>query len=359
MLENWLHDPKLKKEEFAAWQIGANIITYRAGGLFPDIKETKIALLGVGEETDTIRKHLYRMSFTFGKLPIADIGNLRNPTEEGLLPVIKELLEAGIIPIILSAEPNPFTAQYKAYQDKTKKLNLVIIEDKIAYHKDAFNYLSVIRKVRRPRLHNLGFVGYQTHLSPSESIKYYQKKNYDCVRLGMAKRQMELVEPVIRDAQSIYFNLSAIKQGEAAGLWENSASGFTSEEACQLCHYAGMSDKLTSIGFYGYAADKDPEEHTAQVIAQLIWYTLEGVYLRKKDFPASTDRMVEYIVPFKQHDYDLTFWKSTKSGRWWVQLEVNAKKSKNQLVPCAYEDYQLACKSELSERLLNIIERFA
>jgi len=357
MLENWLQAPQVADVELSAWQFGTYIDTYE-NDAFPNLQKAKVALLGIGEEADTIRKYLYQMAFSFGKFQIADIGNLRNPTEETLLPVLRELLASKILPILISAESYPFTAQYKAYQEKYKKLNLVIIDEKIDYHKDADNYLSVIRKVKRPRLANLGLIGYQSHLSPEDSIKYYQKKNYDCIRLGVAKNQMEQVEPPIRDANALYFNLSALKKTAAPGVWNNSPSGFTSEEACRICHYTGMNDKLSSIGFYGYCQEKDSQDQTAQLIAQMIWYLIEGIYFRKKDFPVSTDGMMEYIVSFKEYDFNITFWKSTKSGRWWMQAPGEGKKKKG-LIPCAYEDYLLACKEELSERILNIMERLA
>ncbi len=358
MLENWLQAPKIEIDNLASWQIGSTILQH-IGGQFPDLRTSKIALLGISPETDTIRKYLYQMGHPFSKFPIADIGNLRNPSEDTLLPVLKELLASKIIPIILSNEAVPFTAQFKAYKDRLKKVNLVVIDEKLAHHKKIENYLSVLRKGRKPRLGNLGLIGYQSHLSPIDSIHYYQNKNYDCTRLGLAKSQMEQLEPVIRDAHAVYFNMAALKMVEAPGLWENSPSGFTSEEACQVCHYAGISDKLSSIGFYGYCKEKDHQEQTAQLIAQMVWYTIEGIYYRKKDFPISTEGMLEYIVTLKGYDQELTFWKSTRSGRWWIEVPHKNKKKKNHLIPCSYEDYQLACQNDLSERLLNVIERVA
>jgi len=357
MLENWQQAPKVKGTDFAPWQFGANILQH-IGDQFPDLRTSKVALVGVGTDTDAIRKYLYQMGHPFSKFPIVDIGNLRNPTEESLLPVLRELLESKIIPIVLSGESTILTAQFKAYQDRFKKINLAIVDEKIPYHKDNFAFLSVLRKNKKPKLANVALVGYQSHLCPSESILYYQKKNYDCVRLGIAKSNMEEIEPAVRNVNALYFNLSAVKQADAPGTWENSPSGFTSEEACRVCHYAGMSDKISSIGFYGYCKEKDKRDQTAKLIAQMVWYLLEGIYHRKKDFPVSTDRMTEYIVSFKDHDFDITFWKSNKTGRWWIEIPDKKKKG-NHIIPCSYEDYQLACQNEFTGRLLNIMERFA
>lgn len=355
MLENWLKAGKITDSEMPDWQLGQNIEVF--DGEFPDLKEIKVALIGTGKAIDIVRKYLYELAFPFSKFPIADIGNLRKANDEFLLPVIRELLDNDIIPIIISNQALQYSAQFKAYQNKRKRVDVAIIDEGTPLHNEDLNYLSTIRKSKVPRLSNLGLIGYQTHLTPPPTIQYFQKKNYDLVRLGYAKKNMEQVEPTIRDSHSVYFNLAALKQVEAPGTWKNSPNGFTSEEACQLCHYAGISDKLSSIGFYGYQPEKDRDDQTAQLLAHMIWYFLEGVYNRKNDFPTSTTGMIEYIVSFKDYDQHATFWKSTKSGRWWLQMDSKTK-GKHELIACSYEDYQMACKNELTERVLNVIERY-
>ncbi len=354
MLENWLKAVKIETEH-QSWQFGAHIELF--DGEFPDLKETKIALIGTGKSIDNIRKYLYELAFPFKKMQIVDIGNLRKANDEFLLPVVRELLDNNIIPIILSDKALQFSGQFKAYQNIRKKVNVAVIDEGTPFHTEDIHYLSTIRKAEVPKLGNLGLVGYQTHLVPADTLKYYEKKNYDLSRLGVAKSNMETVEPTLRAADTVYFNLSALKQIEASGLWANTPNGFSSEEACQLSHYAGMSDKLTSIGFYGYYPKKDRSGQTAQLIAHLVWYFIQGIYNRKRDFPASTDGMIEYIISFKDFDHNATFWKSTKSGRWWIQMD-SATKGKHELVPCTYEDYKLACKDELTERILTILERY-
>ncbi len=69
---------------------------------------------------------------------------------------------------------------------------------------------------------------------------------------------------------------------------------------------------------------------------------------------------MEYIVDFKDQDYQLSFWKSLRTGRWWIQVPVKARKKqqRHRLIPCSYTDYQQACNEELPERLLNAFKRF-
>ncbi|MEM6320953.1 MAG: hypothetical protein AAF960_25020 [Bacteroidota bacterium] len=354
MLENWLKSIK-PDENLQDWQLGRQIDCY--ADIFPDLKEVKVALLGTGKEVDTVRRYLYELACPFAKMPIVDIGNLRKATDEFLLPVLRELLDNQIIPILISHEERPFAAQFKAYQNVRKKVTAVVVDERIPFHENDENYIADIHTSKSPKLEAMGWVGYQSHLTPPATIQFFQEKNDELVRLGKAKAQIETVEPTLRNADTIYFNLAALKQNEAPGLWSNTPNGFTSEESCQLCHYAGISDKLTSIGFYGYTAGSDPNNQTAQLIAHMVWYLLEGIHQRKRDFPTTTDGMLEYIVSLKDYDQDATFWKSKKSGRWWLQMDSSVK-GKHELIACSYEDYQKACQNELTERVLNILERY-
>ncbi|MCB0575661.1 MAG: hypothetical protein KDC61_13970, partial [Saprospiraceae bacterium] len=76
--------------------------------------------------------------------------------------------------------------------------------------------------------------------------------------------------------------------------------------------------------------------------------------------PVSKAGLTEYIVEYRRLNYQLTFWKSAKSGRWWMQVPVATRKKleRHRLVPCSYQDYQLACREELPERLMQALQRF-
>jgi formiminoglutamase len=123
------------------------------------------------------------------------------------------------------------------------------------------------------------------------------------------------------------------------------------EEACQLARYAGMSDKLTAFGITGFDWEK-LELQTAQSVAQIIWYFLDGFCNRKSDYPASTSNLVQYLVHLKEQDIHVGFWKSLKSGRWWFQITDHQP-----LIPCSYEDYKQASRGELTDRLMNSLGR--
>ena len=130
-----------------------------------------------------------------------------------------------------------------------------------------------------------------------------------------------------------------------------SPNGFYGEDACQICRYAGMNDKLSSIGFYEFNPAFDQNGQTALLLAQMIWYFIEGYYQRKKDIPLQPkSQYLIYRTSLKEDGHELLFVKSKKTDRWWMQVAYPSTSSKNEryhLVPCSYDDYQLAVNGEM------------
>lgn len=363
MFQNWLHPLSASNDQAEEFYFGTNIKRYE--DVFPDLKSTKIALVGIDQrEADEVRKALYQLNFGFKGLDIADLGNLRKQSPEFIIPLLRELLDSQLFPIIIGRDFAQSTAQYKAFNSLQKLISLAIVDEKLRFlpgHIDRKAYfLNELIEGKDSDLFHLSFIGSQVHFSPQASLDFLDQKYYDYIRLGQAKSNLSELEPFIRDADLLCFNLAALKQSEAPGVVDPSPSGFVVEDACQIMRYAGMSDKLKALGIYGYRSSTDRKNQTAQAVAQMIWYFIDGFYNRKGDFPASTKGMTEYIVEFKKLDYQLTFWYSAKSGRWWMQIPVKtqAKYKRHRLVPCSYNDYIMACQDELPERLIQAMRRF-
>ncbi len=358
MLHHWLK-PSKKNTQFADNQLGSRILMHQEE--IPNLSQIKVAIIGLDDSADIIRSFFYTFAAFEENTLIADLGNVRKNTPDFIIPLIKELLEIGIVPILLSANNNLMIGQCQAYQTVVEKINIAIFDEavRLSLSGEQPQYINtILENENKEKPIHLSVVGAQGHLTDSDVLTYFDMKYFDSVRLAQVRTQPEEIEPLIRDADMVVFNVSCLKQSEAPAQIPFSPSGLFIEEACRLIRYAGMSDKLTSIGFYGYDLTKDRDGQTAQGIAQMIWYFLDGFFNRKNDFPASTEGLVEYIVDYKIHDYFLTFWRSSKSGRWWMQMPLaqKEKKKKQQLIPCSYKDYELACIGELPERLLNIIQ---
>lgn len=366
MYENWLHsvssnhfeDLELSEETF-----GQGIRYFNAGKA--DVSDVQVALVGLdAAAADNVRRYLYPMSFPFGKLQVMDFGNARRHQASFLVPIIRELMDSHIVPVLIGSQANMIAAQYRAFKSLKESICQVLVDEQVPFlpsgKADSRRYFNEILHQKHSRLFHMGLIGCQSHYIENSTYDFIHQQQYDIIRLGFAKANLPELEPIIREADLLSLHLSALKFIEAPAQEAASPSGFFSEEACQICRYAGMSDKLSGFGIYGYAPEKDKVGQTAQVIAQMIWYFLDGFYNRKNDFPVSTDGLVEYIVDFKNMDYQLTFWKSSKSGRWWMQIPVktNKKLQRHRLIPCSYNDYKLASQDELPERLLRALQRF-
>ncbi len=366
MNQNWFNPINLTsildQYQLASYQLGNQIKSYDTS--FPELAPIKVAMIGIDSSFDSVRKHLYKMSFNFGRLQIADFGNLKAQETNVLNLVLKEILSEGIIPIIIGQSVSTTYNLFKAYQSFRHLVNLAIVDEKINLTLDRRKkkryYLDKILNDPNNLLFNLGIIGYQSHYVNSKVLNYFDKQNFEYARLGNAKRYLDKMEPIIRDVDCITFAISALKKTEAPGCINSSPSGFWSEEMSQLAYYAGLNDKLSSIGFLGFEPNLDRDEQTAQVIAQMIWYFLSGFSERKQDYPISLGSFTEYIVDFKNSDYQITFWKSNRSDRWWMQVPTtNKEQERHRLIPCSYHDYQMACKEELPERLINAYNRFS
>ncbi|MCP3931696.1 MAG: hypothetical protein GY705_21650 [Bacteroidetes bacterium] len=364
MLENWLRpvSERAIPDNMDGRHLGGSLEIYTHE--LPDLTNTRVALIGLGEkEANAIRKELYLMSFPFQNLHIADIGNVRNSEPAFVAQLIKELLDSKIFPILIGGSDKQVVGHYQAYHNFLQSVNFVLMDEQIPYSIEGTSppdYLNTILDSKRSGVFHFSIIGCQTHFVPAKVFQHFDKLYHEYVRLGKARSSLAELEPIIRDADMMGINISALKYSEAPAQKNTSPSGFFSEEACQIARYAGMSDKLTSVGFYGFELGDEPDILTAQVVGQMIWYFLDGFYNRKKDFPASTDGLVEYIVDIKKYEYQLTFWKSKKSGRWWMQVPVRIKQKyeRHRLIPCSYNDYKMACHEELPERLLNALRRY-
>jgi formiminoglutamase len=361
MLQNWLKPVASELAQFAKAQpahtLGARIGMHQS--TVPDLKKVQIALVGLSDrESDAIRARLYRNVYAFPENTIVDLGNLRKSSTDFLVPLLHELMSGHILPILLGGTDDFARAQFLAYQDRKALVNLAVIDERCrTASEDVYGPLVAMR---HPLLFHFGLVGFQTHQSPPDQVLALANQHFDLIRLGKARAALEECEPVLRDADLLAFHLGALKQSEAPGVVNASPSGFFWEEACQLCRYAGMSDKLSSFGIYGYSLENDRADQTSQGISQMIWYFLEGFFNRKGDYPVSTTGLTEYVVDFRRLNYQLTFWKSVKTGRWWMQVPVPTKRKheRHRLVPCSYQDYQAACREELPERLMQSLNRF-
>lgn len=338
-----------------------------------------IAVLGVKETRhsldndsckyapDTIRDELYKLMKNHVSLKIIDLGNIEpgatvKDTYVALQYVVNELISLNTVPIILGGSHDLTIGQYLAYQYFGKPIHLVVADERIdlLHINDAAtddNFLAGIFRHEPNFLHHFSIIGYQSYFTTEDTVATLEKMNFDVYRLGILRDRMEEVEPVLRDADLFSFDVRAIKSTDAPGVLHPTPNGFYSEEACQVMRYAGLSDKLTSVGIYNYNPYYDERGQTAQLLAQMVWYFVDGFTHRKHDSPLyNQDNFLKYIVQISDADIELMFLKSKISGRWWMQVRHHAV-AKTQLMPCSYNDYLQASRNELPDKWIKCLAR--
>ena len=366
---------------FRSTQIGSHLAFYE--GKSTDIDSYDLAIISVPENRGhlanrgvedghfNIRRDLYKLytPATDKPLHIIDLGQIRTGATQkdtyfGLASVILHLLTAKVIPIIIGGTHDMTFGQYLGYQELYTLINMVIVDECIdmqppGEQMDASSYLMPILAHNPNYLFNYSHLGYQTYLNDPSAIDMLESLNFDTFRLGMVRQHIDEVEPILRDADMLSIDISAIRMADAPGHVHASPNGFSGEELCQITRYAGLSDKLTSISISEYNPHYDNHNQTSQLIAQMIWYFIEGYYSRKGDMPANMDQFLKFTVKLEQYDHELIFWKSKVTERWWMELPYGDKKkyARHQMVPCSYSDYEMACRDELPDRWMKVYNK--
>jgi arginase family enzyme len=357
---------------------------YKEGSDFPDLEGIQIALIGVGEERgainnagcgyapDEVRKYLYRLFAGPWNCRIADLGNIKQghdvkDTYFALTASMEELLRNNIFPVIIGGSQDLSYAMYKAYEAMAQIVNITAIDNSFDLGEEeteinARSYLSKIILTRPNFLFNYTNIGYQTYFVDQSAISLMRKLFFDTLRLGIAQSSMEDVEPLIRNADMVMFDISSVRMSDAPGNLNATPNGFYGEEACQMARYAGFSDKLSSIGFFEVNPTYDHSGQTAHLTAQMIWYFIDGFASRTNEFPGkSIDDFFKYHVSVKENEQPIIFYKSKKSERWWMEVNcpenIREKYERHYIVPCSFADYQTACSDEVPDRWWQVYQK--
>jgi arginase family enzyme len=353
--------------------LGKKIQIHTKKNGLPDLNNIHIAIIGVkegrgavdnfgtGDNFSDIRKYLYQLFPGNWFSKIVDLGNIcqGNKVEDtyfALQEIISYLVKKKIIPIIIGGGQDLTYANYRAYDLLEQSVNLTAIDTKfdlgnIEEEISSESYLSKIVMEKPNNLFNYNNLGYQTFFNSQEEIDLIKKLHFDCYRLGEVASDLKIVEPILRDTDVVSIDIGAVRRAEAPANKNAVPNGFYGEAICSISRYAGISDRVSSFGIYEYNSKLDENGQTAHLIAQMIWYFIEGYNFRINEYPFNSKKdYKKYIVPID--DTIINFFKSNKSDRWWMEVEhkKNNKLSKRALIPCTYQDYLRAGNQVIPER---------
>lgn len=343
----------------------------------PDHQGLDIALIGLSEyrgtvkgegsseSADRVRDQLYRLKKGFGDYGIIDLGNFRNgPKLEDTYLRLKEvcsyLMDKEIIPVLFGGSHDLDLGQFYAYEGSNKLISLLNVDQHIDLEEGQPNCKSHLNRIftHSPNfLFSYNHLAYQSYLTSQKDLALIERLSFEATRLGTLKANIQEIEPYIRDADMLSFDLSALQSSYAPAADESKVYGLTGEEACQLCWYAGQNEKLSSVGLYNYDAAKDSEERTnAFVLGTMIWYFVEGFYHRKGDKNFISNDYLMYEVHLGGEPETIRFYKSKKSERWWMEVpnpETGGVFNRSRMIACSYSDYEETQSGKIPDRWLN------
>ena len=359
---------------------------------FPNWEEAEIAIISIEEyrfdtkhpqpesatfkSASSIRKSLYQLKSVSKELKIVDLGCLRlgvnsDETIERLSEVCSMLLKHDTLPLIIGGDHELDFAQFLAYQDLEKMLAVVNVDatiDMTLANKEKFGHVQRILLHHPNYLFDYTQLGYQRYFVDLKVLETFQKLNFELKSIGQMRDRFEDIEPLVRSADMLSFDVTAIRNAEMPLKTKVHPFGLTGEEACQLSWYAGTNEKLTSVGFYGLDADIDENSISAKVISTMIWYFIEGFAHRKKEYSFKSNFHIKYIVPLaavneKLPVHNLVFYKSKITDKWWMEIPVSLSEMKefgrNIIIPCSYADYEIANTGNIPDRWLKAMEKYS
>ena len=350
-------------------QIGSKIVTNHSS--FPEIQKNSCALIYVPEfrgfknsyikqdVQSKFREAFYELQIgTNWKSNLYDLGDILpgqdlKDTYFALSQVVSELVKINVIPVIIGGSQDLLLPIYDAYGKLEQTINICSVNHTLNLGspdvpENANGYLSHLLLKRPCYLFNHANIGLQVPYSNPKEIELFEKLYFDVCRLGEFNDDFKKAEPHLRNSDMISINFESIKASETM---DNNGipNGFYAEQICQISKYAGISDKVSSLGIFN---NKNYTPIGDSLLAQIIWYFIDGIASRFGDFPKGTKEDYKKFTVFMQDtNHELIFYKSNKSERWWMEVPYPSTKGmKNErhfIIPCNKEDYQKAMKNEL------------
>ena len=356
--------------------IGKNISIHSKANELPELKGLQIALIGLNEfrnsyytntsyDVNQFRKVFYELYPGNWNLKIADLGDLPNGEKaEDTYFAIKEigihLKKMNIIPIFIGGSHDLLFPLYQVFQKFDQLANIVSVDRSYDFSQEdelisGRSYMSRIIMDKPNVLNNYTNIGFQTYFCALEEKDLMEKLYFDGIRLGQVLDDPAVAEPAFRDADIVGFDMKCLSWQAIADPLKGQPNGIDSRTICRLTRYAGISDRISFMGI----CEIPSTPMTNQLLAQMIWYFIEGVQYRFEEYPVNTNDFSKYSVTLS--DQIMVFYKSESSQRWWMELtnnsHLNNKTKTKALLACTEKDYQEATHDKIPERWYNAMKR--
>lgn len=352
---------------------------------FPNWETADIVLFGVEEERggtgrpgagqapDTIRSYLYQLAAPLTSLRLVDLGNLvldeaPDRVYQRLAEVTEVLLKANKTIVVLGGTQDITYGLYRGWQNLETEVNYVavdsspdILDPSSGLHHHSFN--NAILTYAPNYLKSFVNLATQSYFVTEGERKALSQLGFETLRIGEMHGNLRSAEPYLREAHLVSFDVSAVRQSDAPGTNHPSPAGLNVEEAAQLARYAGMGYWAQCFCVSEVNPEVDVRHVTSHLASILVWYFIEGFYLRRDDRPAA-DRtnLVKHTARLHGPVPEIVFYRNKASQRWWMEVPspqtLNRSERHFDLVPCSQRDYQQALDNEIPTRWWTAHYRF-
>jgi formiminoglutamase len=365
---NSVNSQSINAANYSPRQLGAYLQPENTEEQFDN---AQVILIGCGETrgehpnskpnngADIVRYHLYELYYWHPTVKIFDLGNIKSgntlaDTRAALLTVLELLNKEGKIAILVGGSHDLTFTQYQTFVRNKQIIDATVLDmvidlkDEEAILHD--NFLFEMLTSSPSYVRNFSLMGFQSFATNPEIVETLDKLHFDCMRLGKLREKLDSIEPILRHSDMISIDMNVVKNSDAPCNTAGSPNGLHGDEICKVTRFAGLSDKCCSLGIYGYNPEVDTHELSAKLIAQMIWYFIDGVYAKMQEAPLSDKaQFLEYNV-MVNGAYTL-FIKSKSTNRWWVQLPDKS------FYPCSYDDYKTASNGLIPEVWMKELNR--
>ncbi len=334
MLENWLNPINEDLKDFCLYYpLGKNANFFSKDKCLTS--QEKFAILSSDDLVSCrIREKFYQLGNFQNSSFFVDLGFLKKSNNDFIHQVLNELIDSNLTPICLGIDSRIISSYV---QTRGWKQNQILTNS-------IGNFINQIT----PSKVSYDFIGFQKHLSEHLSSENENISQKNSLNLGRLKKNIGLSEILLRHADSVNFDLAILKRSENPGNPYCRPNGLTTEEACILANYVGLSNNLKLLNFSGvHSCDNETE-----ICAELLWYYLNGTIGRIKENPSiKSPYLKEILVESDNIDFDYSFIKSTKTGRFWIKLD-----NIDEIIPCSELEYQQVMEDNFPQRIMDYIE---
>lgn len=304
---------------------------------------------------------LGRMFPSWEGIKVVVLGNLITSDNSGyncssFAEVIEKALKSGLYPIVISSEL-AYAKVFCEVYSRISPLQLGFISPALCSRlpNGLPNLIGMAGDLELSKNNSISIIASQVYYADSSWESNIKGTYYQQARLGAIRAAMQSAEPLLRDSNLLFVDLNAVRNSDFTSASSPTPNGLYAEEICQLMRYAGYSDNLKSMFISGFDTPKLTEnEIDITLVAQLLWYALDGLASRKNELPGLTSFASKefYLDLGEQEPLTLNFMQSQNTGRWW--LYVPTANSAGRWIACDAEDYERAKHHELPYRWISL-----